>query len=109
MKIRNIEVKNFKAIKDIKLENLDDTVVIAGPNGCGKSCIFDAIRLVKSLYGGHNQNEWHQWFGEFQINVRTLKEDVKRILNDRTKSLRIAIAFEFSSAEKDYFKKMHPN
>ncbi len=104
MKIRNIEISNFKAIKHVKLDGLEDTVVIAGPNGCGKSCIFDAIRLLKSLYGGHNQNEWHQWFGEFQINLRTLKDDVKRILNDKSKPLRIAIGFEFNEDEKKYFK-----
>lgn len=103
MKIRNVHISNFKAIKDLNLNDLEDTVVIAGPNGCGKSCIFDAIRLLKSLYGGHNQNEWHQWFGEFQINLRTLKDDVKRILNDKSKSLKIAIAFEFSEEEKKYF------
>ena len=84
------------------------TVVIAGPNGCGKSCIFDAIRLLKSVYGGYQENEWQQWFGEFQINLQTLKEDVKRILNNKSKPLRIAIGFEFSDDEKAYFKKQGP-
>ncbi len=83
MRIKNIEVSNFKAIKEIKLRNLEDTVVIAGPNGCGKSCLFDAIRLLKSVYGGYQENEWHQWFGEFQINLNSIKDDVKRILNRR--------------------------
>lgn len=104
MKIRNIEIDNFKAIKNIQLEALEDTVVIAGPNGCGKSCIFDAIRLLKSVYGGYQENEWQQWFGEFQINIHTLKEDVKRILNDKNKPLRVAIGFEFSDEEKGYFR-----
>ncbi|MES9861305.1 MAG: AAA family ATPase [Candidatus Thiodiazotropha sp. LLP2] len=104
MKIRHIEIENFRAIKSIKLHNLEDTVVIAGPNGCGKSCIFDAIRLLKSVYGGYEENEWKQWFGEFQIDIQTLKEDVTRILNDNSKPLRIAVSFEFSEEEKEYFR-----
>lgn len=109
MKIRSIKIDNFRAIKSIDLSGLEDTVVIAGPNGCGKSCIFDAIRLLKSVYGGYQENEWQQWFGEFQINVHTLKEDVKRILNDKTKPLRIAVGFEFNEEEKSYFREKGPS
>ena len=104
MKINSIEIENFKAIKKIKLSGLENTIVIAGPNGCGKSCIFDAIRLLKSVYGGYQENEWHQWFGEFQINIQSLKDDVKRILNDKTKPVRIAICFEFTESEIRYLK-----
>ena len=57
MRIDEIEVKNFRGIKEIHLENLQSTVVIAGANGSGKSCVFDAIRLLKSAYGGYQQNE----------------------------------------------------
>ena len=53
MKIKRLEIENFKAIKHIKLDGLSDTVLIAGPNGCGKSCIFHAIRLLKSTIGGY--------------------------------------------------------
>lgn len=107
MKIRNLEITNFKAIKQISIQDLSDTIVIAGPNGCGKSCIFDAIRLLKSLYGGHNQNEVQQWFGEFQIDMRTIKEDVRRILNDKTSPLKIKISFELDETERNYLRTNH--
>ena len=49
MHIRSFEVRNFRAITQLALSDLRGTVVIAGPNGCGKSCVFDAIRLLKSV------------------------------------------------------------
>ena len=70
MKIVNLSVENFRAISRVELRDLEDMIVIAGPNGCGKSCILDAIRLFKSVYGGYQPNEWQQWMSEFQINLR---------------------------------------
>jgi AAA15 family ATPase/GTPase len=63
MKIENIEIKNFRGIKAATLPDLKNMVVIAGQNGSGKSCVLDAIRLLKSVYGGYQQNEWHHWIG----------------------------------------------
>lgn len=104
MKIKNLKIVNFRAIRLIEVNDLEDTIVIAGPNGCGKSCIFDAIRLLKSAYGGYEPNEWHQWFGEFEINLQNLGRDVKRILNEKDKALQISICFEFSEEEIIFFR-----
>ncbi len=68
MKIENLAITNFRGIKTATLSDLETMVVIAGQNGSGKSCVLDAVRLLKSVYGGYQQNEWHQWMGEFQIN-----------------------------------------
>jgi len=67
MKIENLHIANFRGITEVSLSSLGSMVVIAGQNGSGKSCIFDAIRLLKSVYGGYQANEWQQWMGEFQI------------------------------------------
>ena len=47
MKIASIHLQNFKRFTDLKLENIPATaklVVLLGPNGCGKSSVFDALR-----------------------------------------------------------------
>lgn len=50
MKIQSLEIKDFPPIKNLKLENLGDIVIIAGANGSGKTRLKDA--LVKTLQGG---------------------------------------------------------
>lgn len=77
-------------------------VVIAGQNGSGKSCIFDAIRLLKSVYGGYQQNEWQQWMGEFQIQLTNRASDFLSMFNDPRKPLAITCHFRFSAEERAY-------
>lgn len=50
MKITSLEIKDFPPIKNLKIENLGDIVIIAGANGSGKSRLKQAI--VNTLQGG---------------------------------------------------------
>lgn len=102
MKIDSFRIENFRGIKKVSAENLGDTVIIAGQNGSGKSCIFDAIRLLKSTYGGYQQNEWHQFFGEFQIQLHGNSRNLKGLFNDASKILTIEVNFKLRDNEKKY-------
>lgn len=104
MRISNLEVTNFRAIKRVHMENIGDMVMIAGPNGCGKSCILDSIRLLKSVYGGYSANEWQQWFGEFQINFQRNPQQMITLLRDRNKSSITEITFELHKDEVAFLK-----
>ena len=47
MKIKSIKLKDFKRFTDLTIEGLPETaklVVMIGPNGCGKSSVFDALQ-----------------------------------------------------------------
>lgn len=47
MKINKIRIQNFKVFKDITLDfSSSDIIVFDGPNGFGKTTIYDAIELV---------------------------------------------------------------
>ena len=103
MKIVSLVVENFRAINRVELSDLQDMVVIAGPNGCGKSCILDSIRLFKSVYGGYQPNEWHQWFGEFQINQRNPQQMVS-LLRNRSRSSIIQAGIELANEEVNFIR-----
>ncbi|MBN9199767.1 MAG: AAA family ATPase [Microbacterium ginsengisoli] len=78
--------------------------MIAGQNGSGKSCVFDAVRLLKSLYGGYAANEYHQWFGEFAINLQDRKA-LRRMFRDPSRPLEVRAQLELSSAELEYIRR----
>ena len=55
MKIQSIHLQNFKRFTDLKIHNIPSTaklVVLLGPNGCGKSSLFDAFHYESSAYTG---------------------------------------------------------
>src|SRR6266478_6098095 len=105
MRIKSVHIENFRGIRRAKLENLDELVVIAGQNGSGKSCLLDGIRLIKSVYGGYQPNEHHQWFGEFQINFTNDPRALNRLFNDPSRPLILQIDIQLHPDEREYLKK----
>ncbi|HEY8938080.1 MAG TPA: AAA family ATPase, partial [Cyclobacteriaceae bacterium] len=52
MKIKKIELKNFKRFNDLTIDNIPEStklVLLIGSNGSGKSSVFDAFELFNSL------------------------------------------------------------
>lgn len=65
MKIKSLEIKNFKRFTDLKVDigsTQAKIVVLVGPNGSGKSSVFDAFEQI----GGRQK----PGFGEDQIYLR---------------------------------------
>mgnify|MGYP000347596669 CR=1 FL=1 len=99
MKVRRLKVQNFRAINLFLMDNIGDAVVVAGANGAGKSHVYHALRLLKSMYGEYNQNELQQWFAEFKLNVKQDTRDLSRLFRDPESELVIEATFEFTDAE----------
>ena len=57
MRLQSVQIKNFKRFVDLTIQNLPPDaklVVLLGPNGCGKSSLFDAFQRrlkVDHFYG----------------------------------------------------------
>lgn len=105
MRVVNLAIENFRAIKRLELTDLPDGVVIAGPNGSGKSSVFDALRLLKSGYGQYQENEWQLWFQEFQVEAYRADRGAQRVLRDPTRALTIRADISLTDGEKAYLRR----
>jgi predicted ATPase len=47
MQIESIEIKNFRAFRDTRLEHIPRLCVLVGANGSGKSTLFDVFSFLK--------------------------------------------------------------
>ena len=65
--------------------------------------MFDGIRLLKSVYGGYQANEWMQWFTEFQINPNN-PATFRTLFRDPSKPLMIDAKLQLSSEEIAYLQ-----
>ena len=108
MRITSLEIDNFRGISRVALSALPGAVVLAGPNGCGKSSVLDALRLLKSAYGQYHENEYQSWFSEFQINIQQMSREAHRVLQDPRRPLIIAADLELSPAERAFLETEGP-
>jgi predicted ATPase len=101
MKLHRLSITNFRVLQHLLLDDLGDAVVLAGPNGCGKSCVLDALRLLKSAYGSYQQDEWQTWFGEFQLNINidTPAAEYLPLFKSKTNDLKVSATFSLSGDE----------
>lgn len=51
MKIQEIEIAGYRSVDDLRLE-LSNVTVLVGPNGCGKSNIYQSINLIAAAANG---------------------------------------------------------
>jgi len=103
VRFSELGIVNFRAIQNFHVDGLTDFVVVAGANGSGKSCILDAMRLLKSVYGGYQVNEWQQWFGEFGIDLGDTSQ-VSRMFRDPSQAIRISASIELAQREVEYLR-----
>jgi len=87
MKITEIEIKNFGSLKNVKLNELGNLIVIVGENGSGKTFLFDALQL---------------FFQEFRITGGDSTVKVNEnfwYLRSTRRSIMISLSFKLSGSE----------
>ena len=89
MRINKLTIKNFKSLIDVHMSNIPDVLVIAGPQGSGKSSVLEAIAYFKEKLG-----PYYGW-------------NVPGIVNTKAQFAEIEIKFRVFQEEKDYLKAVH--
>lgn len=59
-RIERLHVKNFRALKDVKLENLKPLTVLLGTNGSGKSTVFDVFAFLAECFDSGLRRAWER-------------------------------------------------
>ncbi|MAF05650.1 AAA family ATPase [Herbaspirillum sp.] len=109
MKLKKVQIKNFRRLQDISFSLEKNLSVIVGPNAIGKSTIFEAIRLAKAIMFPRAQDELrnvliqlgatsaHYFNGQLQYDISNLARDVER-------NITIILAMQFSEEELQFIK-----
>lgn len=74
MKIAYLHIRNFKSIKDMELDNIDDALILVGKNNSGKSTVLDAVRAVAGDYTV-TPSDFHEGTGNIIIAVKLEIDD----------------------------------
>ena len=48
MKIQKLRIRNFKAIRDMVLEDLENALILVGKNSTGKTAVLDAVQIGRA-------------------------------------------------------------
>ena len=57
-RIESLHVRNYRALKDIKLEKMTPLTVLLGPNGSGKSTVFDTFAFLAECFTDGLRKAW---------------------------------------------------
>jgi predicted ATP-dependent endonuclease of OLD family len=93
LKIRSIEIKNYRSLHDVKMTELDDFVILIGKNGSGKSNILEALELFFTDLDLQNNNgksfDPSTWYDkrtqkpiDFVIELEMNTDDLERLFNE---------------------------
>ena len=97
MRIRRLELSNFRGVRSLSLEFPDEFTCLVGSNGCGKTTTLDAISLCCSSLDfegiGKQQQDPEEWTPSITPAQR-LESFLKKNIRAGTDGFRVVAAFE---------------
>lgn len=85
MRVASLRLKNFKRFSDLVIRDIPKTaklVVVVGPNGCGKSSLFDAFLHWYRHHAGFGMNQDALYYRKDAIEAFDWHQTVEVNLHD---------------------------
>lgn len=111
MKIKDIAVKNFRLLEEVKLNIEDDLTLIVGKNNTGKTSLFEVINMFfseKNIFSFHDfsQTTYPKFEDSLKIYEASVKEtdeekkeDLERSLISSMPQIQLQIQIEYDKAK----------
>jgi AAA15 family ATPase/GTPase len=100
MKITYLKIENFKNLKHVEMDNIPNLVILAGPNGVGKSSVFEAIGFAKETL--------QPYVGEARFNFsnsKFVRRIADNIISVDANFVSIEMKIALASDEMEYVQK----
>lgn len=94
MKVSEIQINSFRKFSNLTITDLPDSsklVVLAGPNGTGKSSLFDAFLIHYRYHTGYGYNDDAKYYRRTQDRVSQFHEDITILTHENKKITRGSI------------------
>lgn len=82
MKLLSLHIQNFKSIKDMKITDIENTLILVGKNNVGKTVLLDALRILTDEYKvqTYDFNEFNQKI-IIELELELIEEDLENLYN----------------------------
>lgn len=80
MRILSLHIKNFKSIREMKIQGIENALILVGKNNTGKTSVVDAIRAAFGIYqvteGDFNERKQKI---EIRVSLQITEEDLHQL------------------------------
>lgn len=103
MRIESIHIKNFKSIRDMKIDGIENALILVGKNNTGKTSVVDAIRAAFGIYQV-SEADFNEKRQKIEIGIRLLitEEDLHHL----HQLGKVSMYKRYSVWEKDFCGKL---
>ena len=79
MQITDLWIRNFKSIRSMHIENIENALILVGQNNTGKTVVLDALRAVIGNYEIGEEDFLEDYPNiEIRVSLKIQEEDLKR-------------------------------
>ena len=110
MKIKSIEIKNFRSIQEV-IVNCEDFNTFVGPNGAGKSTILNALNIFFGEINSFSESDFYNRDTkntiEIKITFDDLSDEAKEEFSHYVRNGQLVVKAEVNKTSEMFEKKMH--